>query len=202
MAVDICAMQECLRWEGVEAVHHLNELVKFGEFNYFISEYFDPPAPAVNTLDALAALMGWPSELDTKQIVTKITGQRHTEEQKFPAHFKKFVDELKARGLASLSESQQEVFRTKLCERIAWQKFDHERERYNERTPMNSYDVLKCSQACFHLFEWLGSLLPEEEKPPRYVEIDIKAYREKEKDLKAQGCWPEEPPQGPEERTF
>merc|ERR1712032_1061750 len=89
-----------------------------------------------------------------------------------------------ARNLAQLEQKDQQRFMEKMTERVAWQKFDQEEERYMEKTPMNSYDVLKCSQACFHLFEWLRSLLPEAERPPRYMEIDIKAFREKEVELK------------------
>ncbi|CAL1143593.1 unnamed protein product [Cladocopium goreaui] len=77
MAVDFLAMEENLRWEGAEAEAHYRELMNFDEFNFWISEYFDPPAPAKNVLDALAILMGWSG--DSKQIVTRITGQRHTE---------------------------------------------------------------------------------------------------------------------------
>merc|ERR1719188_1146603 len=117
---------------------------------------------------------------DTKQIVTKVTGQRHTEDEIPQEHFAKFLAALKARNFAQLGDCEQERFQEKLCDRIDWPKFDHERERYNEKTPMNSYDVLKCSQACFHFFEWLRSLLPETERPPRYVGIDIVAFRERE----------------------
>lgn len=200
MAVDICAMQENLRWEGVAPEAHLAELAKYPEFNHYISEYFDPPAPAVSVLDALAVIMGWQG--DTKQIVTKVTGQRHTEDETSKEHVAKFLAALKGRNFAQLGDSEQERFQEKLCDRIDWAKFDHEKERYNEKTPMNSYDVLKCSQACFHLFEWLRSLLPEAERPPRYMEIDIKAFHEKEVELKEKGCWPEDPPPGPQERTF
>jgi len=200
MAVDVCAMQENLRWDGVPALAHHAELTKMDEFNYYISEYFDTPPPAVNVLGALAVLMGWSG--DSKQIVTKITGQRHTEDKKYPEHFSDFLAKLKEVNLAGLSEADKERFHNLMTDRIAWQKFDHEKERYNEQTPMNSYDVLKCSQACFHLFEWMRSLLPDEERPPRFVDIDVRAFRDKEKDLKAKGCWPEDPPAGPAERPF
>mmetsp|Transcript_64857 Transcript_64857/g.169792 ORF Transcript_64857/g.169792 Transcript_64857/m.169792 type:complete len:201 (-) Transcript_64857:17-619(-) len=199
MAVDICAMQECLRWEGVAAEDHLKELAKFDEFNYYISEYFDTPKPAASVLDALATLMGWSG--DSKQIVTKATGQRHTEDKKFPAQFRRFLAELSEKSLGALSEADRARFKEKLTEQIAWQKFDAEAERYNEKTPMNSYDVLKCSQACFHLFEWLSSLLPSEERPPRQVPSDLKAYREREAELRKKGCWPEDPPPGPQPRA-
>ncbi|CAE8606950.1 unnamed protein product, partial [Polarella glacialis] len=162
---------ENLRWEGVLSEAHLDELAKFDEFNYYISEYFDTPAPAQNVLDALGVLMGWSG--DAKQLVTKITGQRHTEDDKFPEKFEKFLAELKARSLSKLSEVAQKRFAEKLTEGVDWQKFNHKSEKYEEKTRMNSYDVLKCSQACFHLFEWLSSLLPEAARPPRYVEIDI-----------------------------
>mmetsp|Transcript_9942 Transcript_9942/g.25647 ORF Transcript_9942/g.25647 Transcript_9942/m.25647 type:complete len:201 (+) Transcript_9942:76-678(+) len=200
MAVDICAMQESLRWQGVPAEAHLAELAKFDEFNYYISEYFDPPIPAVNVLDALAVLMGWTG--DTKQIVTKLTGQRHTEDKKCPAHFEQSLADLKARDLSHLSEEDVQRLKDKLTEQVAWQKFDEEAERYNEETPMNSYDVLKCSQACFHLFEWLASLLPEKERPPRQVEKDLKSFRWREVQMKQKGIWPRDPPPGPLERTF
>eukprot|EP00933_Yihiella_yeosuensis_P014446 TRINITY_DN12964_c0_g1_i4.p1 TRINITY_DN12964_c0_g1~~TRINITY_DN12964_c0_g1_i4.p1 ORF type:complete len:201 (-),score=37.50 TRINITY_DN12964_c0_g1_i4:100-702(-) len=200
MAVDILAMQEILRWEGVDAEAHLAELLKFDEFNSYISEYFDTPQPAQNVLDALAILMGWSG--DAKQIVTKITGQRHTEDKTFPEKIKQFQSALKETKLSKLSEANQHSFSEKLREGVEWQKFDDEAQRYNERTPMNSYDVLKCSQACFHLFEWLRSLLPEKDRPPRYVEIDIKAFRLKEEEMKGSGSWPQAPPPGPTERTF
>ncbi|OLP80058.1 hypothetical protein AK812_SmicGene39579 [Symbiodinium microadriaticum] len=85
-----------------------------------------------------------------------------------------------ARQLTSLSLPQRELFHAKLTRSVNWQKYDPKTESYSARTPMNSYDVLKCSQACFHLFEWLRSLLPEEERPPRCVDIDLQAYREQE----------------------
>merc|ERR1712032_1361001 len=87
-------------------------------------------------------------------IVTKVTGQRHTEDEISKEHVAKFLAALKGRSFAQLGDSEQERFLEKLCDRIDWAKSDHEKERYNEKTPMNSYDVLKCSQACFHLFEW------------------------------------------------
>ncbi|CAE7790212.1 unnamed protein product [Symbiodinium sp. CCMP2592] len=94
MATDLLVMKETLRWEGADPEVHLKELSKFDEFNYWISEYFDTPAPAQNVLDALAILMGWSG--DAKQIVTQITGQRHTEDKKFPEKFSKFRADLQA----------------------------------------------------------------------------------------------------------
>eukprot|EP00931_Biecheleriopsis_adriatica_P083639 TRINITY_DN57283_c0_g1_i1.p1 TRINITY_DN57283_c0_g1~~TRINITY_DN57283_c0_g1_i1.p1 ORF type:complete len:198 (+),score=62.03 TRINITY_DN57283_c0_g1_i1:34-594(+) len=183
MAVDILAMQENLRWEGVAAEAHLEEIRKFDEFNYWISEYFDTPAPAHNVLDGLAVLMGWPG--DAKQIVTKMTGQRHTEDKKHADKFATFCELLKECSPSKLPEADQMLFKQKLTESVEWQKYDHESEHYLERTAMNSYDVLKCSQACFHLFEWMRSLLTEEEQPPRFLDVDIKAFREREKELQA-----------------
>lgn len=200
MAVDICAMQENLRWEGEPAKVHLTELLKFNDFNAYMSEYFDVPAPTANVLDAVATLMGWAG--DSKQIVTQMTGQRHTEDKLSPEHIAKFVEALRRSAYDSLLEPQQTIFRERVTEDIAWKKFDQEQQRYIDRTPMNSYDVLKCSQACFHLFEWLRSLLPENERPPRFQESDIKAYRVKESELKSKGCWPEDPPPGPQERLY
>eukprot|EP00913_Durusdinium_trenchii_P005730 g5345.t2 len=78
MAVDPLAMEENLRWEGATAEAHLKALSDFHEFNYWISEYFETPAPAQNVLDSLAVLMQWSG--DSKQIVTQMTGQRHTED--------------------------------------------------------------------------------------------------------------------------
>ncbi|CAE7644803.1 unnamed protein product [Symbiodinium pilosum] len=127
-------------------------------------------------------LMGWSG--DAKQIVTQITGQRHTEDRKFPEKFSKFRKDLKARTLACLSGTQRELFQARLTGSLEWQKYDPKTEKYSARTPMNSYDVLKCSQACFHLFEWLRSLLPEEDRPPRYVESDMEAYQQKESDAR------------------
>eukprot|EP00928_Gymnodinium_smaydae_P081211 TRINITY_DN64767_c0_g1_i1.p1 TRINITY_DN64767_c0_g1~~TRINITY_DN64767_c0_g1_i1.p1 ORF type:complete len:202 (-),score=54.31 TRINITY_DN64767_c0_g1_i1:37-642(-) len=201
MAVDIMCMQENLRWEGVPATYHLKELEQYGEFNYFISEYFDPPPPAVGVLNALAVLMDWRG--DTKQIVTKATGQRHTEEPTRPEHYAAFLRELAERSsLERLPEERRATFRQRMTELIAWQKFDEEASCYKEMTPMNSYDVLKCSQACFHLFEWLRSLLPAAERPKRYVESDITAYRSKEREMRPKGLWPEEPPPGPTARPY
>merc|ERR1712217_326633 len=140
---------------------------------------------------------GWSG--DTKQIVTKITGQRHTEDNKFPAHVQEFLDTLKDKRLSQLAAADKARFKDLMTESIIWQKFDHQRQTYDEKTPMNSYDVLKCSQACFHLFEWLRSLLPENERPARYVQVDITAFREKEVELKKKGVWPQDPPPGPQE---
>ena len=88
-----------------------------------------------------------------------------------------------------LSGGEMEAFREKLTEGglemprfrkprgVLWQKYDPFTESYSPWTPMNSYDVLKCSQAplkdvkciemlalkaCFHLFEYLRLLLPPE----------------------------------------
>eukprot|EP00927_Polykrikos_kofoidii_P061898 TRINITY_DN56722_c0_g1_i1.p1 TRINITY_DN56722_c0_g1~~TRINITY_DN56722_c0_g1_i1.p1 ORF type:complete len:202 (-),score=32.93 TRINITY_DN56722_c0_g1_i1:30-635(-) len=199
MAVDICCMQECLRWDGVAGQYHLTELEQFDEFNYYISEYFEPPAPAVATLDALAILMGWTGK-DTKQIVTAMTGQRHTDDEKCTAHFKRFLAEMKERSGSQLGEVNFEQMRAKLTENIAQPKYNHEAERYDSQTPMNSYDVLKCSQACFHLFEWLSSLISTRDRPPRFLPLDLRAFREKEAELRSRGLWPGDPPVGPAAR--
>merc|ERR1712032_804235 len=112
-------------------------------------------------------------------------GQRHSDEKgRCPEKFQQFLEDFKSKQLSQLPADKQERFKELMLERIAWQKFDPEMERYNEKTPMNSYDVLKCSQACFHVFECLSSLLPEDERPPRMVEIDIKAYKQAEAELK------------------
>ena len=174
MAVDPLAMEENLRWEGADAEAHFRELTQFDEFNFWISEYFETPPPAQNVLDGLAILMGWKG--DSKQIVTQITGQRHTEDRLFPEKFQKFQAEFKAKRWVDLSNEQQQGLSEKLTEGVSWQKYDTFLESYSSRTPMNSYDVLKCSQACFHLFELLRLLLPEEVRPPRYLDSDIKAF--------------------------
>merc|ERR1719401_51420 len=142
--------------------------------------------------------MGWSG--DAKQIVTKITGQRHTDDKLDPTRFKRFLEDLGGKRFADLGAAEQTRMLGKLTERIAWQKFDQEREEYADTTPMNSYDVLKCSQACFHLFEWLVSLLPEGDRPPRQVGPDLRAYRKAEQELRAKGTWPEDPPPGPQPR--
>merc|ERR550537_841344 len=129
-----------------------------------------------------------------------MTGQRHTEEPKKPEHYAAFLQKLKAIKLQDMSQAVQEGFKEKMIERVAWQKFDHEKERYQETTPMNSYDVLKNSQALFHLFEYMRTLLDGDERPPRYVEIDMKAFKDKEKEGKQKGTWPEEPPKAPAPR--
>merc|ERR1711937_898308 len=116
----------------------------------------------MGTLEALAKLMDWQG--DAKQIVTKVTAQRHTEDKLSPERIGNFVEELKSRQLEMLSSDAREEFTKALVDNVAWKKFDDERERYNETTPMNSCDVLKCSQACFHLFEYLRLLLPEDER--------------------------------------
>eukprot|EP00930_Biecheleria_cincta_P004572 TRINITY_DN105484_c0_g1_i1.p1 TRINITY_DN105484_c0_g1~~TRINITY_DN105484_c0_g1_i1.p1 ORF type:complete len:201 (+),score=48.89 TRINITY_DN105484_c0_g1_i1:47-649(+) len=199
MAVDILAMQELLRWEGVPAEAHLAELRQYDEFNFYISEYFETPPPAQSVLDALAVLMDWSG--DAKQIVTKMTGQRHTEEERRPEKFKQFLGALEERRESSLPEARKSLLQQKMTESISWQKFDNEAQSYRERTPMNSYDVLKCSQALFHLFEWLRlTQFAEEDRPPRYVEIDIKAFREKEREMRPKGTWPPDPPAGPAPR--
>merc|ERR1711924_522511 len=131
-----------------------------------------------------------------------ITGQRHTDDKVDPSHAQKFVAALGERSLNQLSQTDQDLLKAKLCSPVAWQKFDHEKEKYDDEVPMNSYDVLKCSQACFHLFEWLRGLLPESERPARYMEIDMKGYRLKEADLRPKGLWPEDPPKGPQPRDF
>jgi len=175
MAVDVCCMEENLRWASVDAQLHLGELSNFSELNDYMCEFFDPPAPAANTLSALAILMAWSG--DSKQVVTKITGQRHTDDPVNPARVREITEALKSKDLSHLSKEQRDLFHTRMTEPIAWQKFDHETDVYVPTTPMNSYDVLKCSQACFHLFEWLAALLSEDMRPPRYVDIDMRAFR-------------------------
>merc|ERR1740123_2700680 len=103
------------------------------EFNYYISEYFETPPPAVNVLNALAVLMRWSG--DSKQIVTKMTGQRHTEDKKYPDRFSDFLTKLKEANLAGLSDGEKGQFRCLMTDQVAWQKFDHEKEKYNEQTP-------------------------------------------------------------------
>merc|ERR1711862_523572 len=124
----------------------MGEPEDFAEFNYFISEYFDTPAPAANVLSAVGVLMDWPAG-DSKQLVTKMTGQRHTDDPKRPKQYEAFLQELRGKATSDLSDSNRERFKALLTESIAWKKFDHEAGHYNELTAMNSYDVLKCSQA-------------------------------------------------------
>eukprot|EP00929_Paragymnodinium_shiwhaense_P034111 TRINITY_DN185_c0_g2_i1.p1 TRINITY_DN185_c0_g2~~TRINITY_DN185_c0_g2_i1.p1 ORF type:complete len:184 (-),score=48.39 TRINITY_DN185_c0_g2_i1:25-576(-) len=183
MAVDICAMQEALRWEGCSPDAHLKELEKYGE---------------VKTLEALAMLMDWSG--DPKQLVTKVTGQRHTDDTPRPDHFNAFLAALEEREKRGISATEAEDLKLRLAADMDWPKFDHSRQEYIERTQLNSYDVLKCSQACFHLFEWLRLLLAESDRPPRFLSVDMQAYRVREKELKAAGCWPTEPPHGPAAR--
>mmetsp|Transcript_144972 Transcript_144972/g.450057 ORF Transcript_144972/g.450057 Transcript_144972/m.450057 type:complete len:201 (+) Transcript_144972:84-686(+) len=199
MAVDICAMQENLRWEDVPPGDHLAELAKYGEFNHFVSEYFDPPEPLLRVLDALALLMGLAG--DARQIVTHITGMRNADDRRDPEHFQQFLARLRDRDLSELASGDQERFSKEMTRWIDWPKFNHQRGEYEERVPMNSYDVLKCSQACFHLFEWLRGLLPTDKRPPRCVPSDLEAFCEREAELRPLGCWPEDPPPGPQERT-
>lgn len=61
-------------------------------FNFWISEYFEVPAPARSLLDALALLMGWQG--DAQQVVKRITGQRHSEDRVAPEALKSFLREL------------------------------------------------------------------------------------------------------------
>uniref|UniRef100_A0A7S1WN14 Uncharacterized protein n=1 Tax=Alexandrium catenella TaxID=2925 RepID=A0A7S1WN14_ALECA len=178
-------MQECLRWEEAEPSAHLLELAACGEFNCFISEYFDPPEPVSHVLSALALLMGWAG--DTKQIVTHITGMHHADDDGHPEHFEEFLGRLRERTLSELQASDRERFRQEMTHWLSWPKFDSVREEYAEGAPLNSYDVLKCSQACFHLYEWLRSLLPGDERPPRCTEIDLEAFRLRKAELQRSG---------------
>eukprot|EP00411_Alexandrium_monilatum_P071338 CAMPEP_0175567944 /NCGR_PEP_ID=MMETSP0096-20121207/40718_1 /TAXON_ID=311494 /ORGANISM="Alexandrium monilatum, Strain CCMP3105" /LENGTH=204 /DNA_ID=CAMNT_0016871273 /DNA_START=21 /DNA_END=635 /DNA_ORIENTATION=+ len=189
MAVDVCAMHESLRWESADPGAHLAELARYGEY---CQEHSEPPEPALRVLGALGLLMDFAG--DARQIVTRITGMRHADDQRCPAHFQRFLERLRSRSCADLSPGERARFCGELVRPTAWPKFDEARWEHLSGAaapPLSSYDVLKCSQALFHLFEWLRGLLPEAERPPRQVPSDLGAFRRREAELRRSGPWPE-----------
>eukprot|EP00913_Durusdinium_trenchii_P005727 g5343.t1 len=85
-----------------------------------------------------------------------------------------------ARRPEELTHEELQSFRRKLTEGIPWPKYDPFLEQYVSRTPMNSYDVLKCSQACFHLFDYLRLLLPEQavvDERPEEEEVEVGEWK-------------------------
>ncbi|CAK0870104.1 unnamed protein product [Prorocentrum cordatum] len=196
-------MQELLRWEEAPPELHLRELQQFDEFNYY------PPASGVWLSSASGACrrragsprgadgLVWGREADRDGDdgaeahgggaaprplprlpgAPRVAGPRAAAGARpgpLPraAHVARGVGEVRPRG----------------------------RRLPRSRTPMNAYDVLKCSQACFHLFEWLCSRLPlfapiaaaerEAQRPPRQVGTDMRAFLAQQEAARPGGAAP------------